>query len=220
MVAERTGDRVAASPRRLVGDGHVEGPTSPGSSELASAAVGAAWPSRVLSRLQLIQPAINARWHLRRADRRGGRITLRGRPSIVNQGVMTFGERVRLVSTVATLELVSLPGGHLEIGNNVFINYGSSLVAGAHVVIGDDCLIGTHVMVMDCDFHRIEDKTWDTTGDPIVLEERVWLGNRSMVLKGVRIGHDAVVAAGSIVTHDVPPRTLVAGVPSRIIRRF
>jgi acetyltransferase-like isoleucine patch superfamily enzyme len=81
-------------------------------------------------------------------------------------------------------------------------------------------LIGTHVMVMDCDFHRVEDKVWDPSGAPIVLEDRVWLGNRSIVLKGVNIGHDAVVAAGSVVTHDVPPRTVVAGVPARVVRHF
>jgi acetyltransferase-like isoleucine patch superfamily enzyme len=133
---------------------------------------------------------------------------------------MTFGERVRLVSTVATLELVTLPGGYLEIGDNVFINYGSSLVSSCHVKIGNDCLIGTHVMVMDCDFHRVEDKSWDTSGLPIVVEDRAWLGNRSIILKGVTIGSDAVVAAGSVVTADVPPRTVVAGVPARVVRQF
>ncbi len=173
-----------------------------------------------LGRLALIGPALNARIRLRRATRLGKRITLRGRPKVVNQGRMTFGERVRLDSTVATLELVTLPGGHLEIGNNVFINYGTSLVASTHVKIGNDCLIGTHVMVMDCDFHRVEDKAWDTTGAPVILEDRVWLANRSIVLKGVTIGHDAVVAAGSVVTRDVPPRTVVAGVPARVVRRF
>jgi acetyltransferase-like isoleucine patch superfamily enzyme len=133
---------------------------------------------------------------------------------------MTIGDRVRLVSTVARLELVTLPGGHLEIGDNVFINYGSSLVSSAGVRIGNDCLIGTHVMVMDCDFHRVEDKSWDTTGEPIVIEDRVWLGNRSIILKGVRVGHDAVVAAGSVVTKDVEPRTVVAGNPAVPVRRF
>jgi acetyltransferase-like isoleucine patch superfamily enzyme len=147
-------------------------------------------------------------------------VTLRGNPAVTNDGRMTIGDRVRLVSTVARLELVSLPGGHLEIGDNVFINYGSSLVSSAHVRVGSDVLIGTHVMVMDCDFHRVEDKEWDTSGEPIVIEDRVWLGNRSMVLKGVRVGHDAVVAAGSVVTEDVAPRTVVAGVPAKMIRRF
>jgi acetyltransferase-like isoleucine patch superfamily enzyme len=168
----------------------------------------------------VVWPAVNARIRLRHATSLGRRVTLRGRPAVTNDGRMTFGDRVRLVSTVATLELVTLPTGHLEIGDNVFVNYGTSLVSSAHIKIGNDCLIGTHVTVMDCDFHRVEDKSWDTTGLPIVLEDRVWLGNRSMILKGVRVGHDAVVAAGAVVTKDVAPRTLVAGVPAKVIRRF
>lgn len=175
---------------------------------------------RTARRFSLVWPALNARLRLRRATSLGRRVTLRGNPAVTNDGRMTIGNSVRLVSTVARLELVTLSTGHLDIGDNVFINYGSSLVSSAHVRIGNDCLIGTHVTVMDCDFHRVEDKAWDTTGEPIVIEDRVWLGNRSMVLKGVRVGHDAVVAAGAVVTHDVEPRTLVAGVPAKIVRRF
>jgi acetyltransferase-like isoleucine patch superfamily enzyme len=173
-----------------------------------------------LDRLHLVGPAMNARFHLRQANQCGQRVTLRGRPHVVNHGTMIFGDRVRLDSTIATLELVTLQGGRLEIGNNVFINFGSSLVAGNLIRIGDHCLIGTHVMVMDTDFHRVEDKSWDTSGLPIILEDRVWLGNRSMVLKGVTVGHDAVVAAGAVVTKDVPPKTVVAGVPARVVREF
>jgi acetyltransferase-like isoleucine patch superfamily enzyme len=174
----------------------------------------------VVGQARKVRSALNARWHLRTATRMGQRVTLAGRPQIVNQGTMIFGERVRLVSTVARLELVSLPGGYLEIGDNVFINYGSSLVSSAHVKIGNNCLIGAHVMVMDCDFHRVEDKAWDTTGSPIIIEDSVWLGNRSIVLKGVTIGHDSVIAAGAVVTRDVPPRTVVAGNPARVVREF
>jgi acetyltransferase-like isoleucine patch superfamily enzyme len=168
----------------------------------------------------LVLPALNARIRLRSANSLGRRVRLRGNPVVSNGGRMTIGAQTRLESTVARLELVTLPGGHLEIGENVFVNYGASLVASAHVKIGNDCLIGSHVMVMDCDFHRVEDKSFDTTGEPIIIEDRVWLGNKSMVLKGVRVGHDSVVAAGAIVTHDVPPRTLVAGVPAKVVRRF
>ena len=182
------------------------------------ARVAALWASR--GQLLKIGPAMNARRHLRKATRLGKRVTLDGKPKVVNQGTMTFGDRVRLDSSVATLELVALRGGLLEIGDNVFINYGSSLVASTHVRIGNDSLIGTHVMVMDTDFHRVEDKAYDTSGKPVILEERVWLGNRSMVLKGVTIGHDSVVAAGSVVTSDVPPRSIVAGVPARVVRTF
>jgi acetyltransferase-like isoleucine patch superfamily enzyme len=182
------------------------------------ARVAALWASR--GQLRKVGPALNARRHLRKATRLGSRVTLHGRPKVVNRGTMTFGDRVRLDSSVATLELVALRGGLLEIGDNVFINYGSSLVASTHVRIGNDSLIGTHVMVMDTDFHRVEDKAYDTSGKPVILEERVWLGNRSMVLKGVTIGHDSVVAAGSVVTSDVPPRSIVAGVPARVVRTF
>lgn len=181
-------------------------------------AIRRAWEGR--AKLALVPAIVNARLRLRSAERLGPRTTLRGRPAVVTQGRLTIGDHVRLVSTVATLELVTLPGGHLEIGDDTFINYGSSLVASRHVSVGRGCLIGTHVMVMDCDFHRVEDKSWDTEGRPVVIEDRAWLGNRSIVLKGVRVGHDAVVAAGAVVTHDVPPRTLVAGVPARVIRRF
>jgi acetyltransferase-like isoleucine patch superfamily enzyme len=176
------------------------------------------WAAR--GQLSRIGPALNARRRLRKATSIGRRVTLHGKPQVINEGTMTFGDRVRLNSTVATLELVALPGGHLEIGDNVFINYGSSLVASTHVKVGNDSLIGTHVMVMDTDFHRIEDKVYDTSGKPVVLEERVWLGNRSIVLKGVTIGHDSVVAAGSVVTSDVPPRSIVAGVPAKVVRTF
>lgn len=165
-------------------------------------------------------PALNARIRLRSATSLGRRVRLRGNPVVSNAGRMTIGAQTRLVSTVARLELVTLPSGYLEIGDNVFVNYGTSLVSSEHVKIGNDCLIGSHVMVMDCDFHRVEDKAFDTAGRPVVIEDRVWLGNRSMVLKGVRVGHDSVVAAGAIVTRDVPPRSLVAGVPAKVVRRF
>ncbi len=164
--------------------------------------------------------ALNARFALRHADALGPNVRLRGRPRVSNEGRMTFGNRVRLESTVAKLELATLPGGWLEVGSNVFVNYGTSIVAAHHVRIGDDVLIGTHVQIMDTDFHRVEDKAWDTSGEPIVVDDRAWIGNRSIVLKGVTIGHDAVVAAGSVVTRDVPPRSVAAGVPARVVRRF
>jgi maltose O-acetyltransferase len=170
--------------------------------------------------LARLGPALNARIQLHGAEWGGKRVTLHGRAVINNQGRITLGDRVRLVSTVAKLELATMPGGHLDIGNNVFINYGCSISSSSLVRIGDDCLIGSHVMIMDSDFHRIEDKAWDPSGVPIIIEDRVWLANRAIILKGVRVGHDAVVAAGSVVTRDVPPRSVVAGMPARVVRTF
>ena len=173
-----------------------------------------------LQKLSVIGAGLNARLQLRGSHFSGPRVTLRGRAHVVNDGMMTWGDRVRLVSTVATLELVTLRGAHLEVGNNVFINFGTSIMVASRVKIGNDCLIGTNVMIMDCDFHQVEDKSWDTTGQPIVIEDRAWLGNRSIILKGITVGHDAVIAAGAVVTRDVPARTVVAGNPARVVRQF
>jgi maltose O-acetyltransferase len=176
--------------------------------------------SNALAQLQRVLAAANGHWQLRSAAAHGPRLTLHGRLALHNQGRLVMGDRIRLVSTPFPLEIVTMPAGCIELGTNVFINFGTSLVASNRISIGDDCLIGTHVMIMDCDFHRVEDKVWDTTGYPVTIEDRVWLANRCIVLKGVRVGHDAVVAAGAVVSRDVPPRSVVAGNPARVVRTF
>jgi acetyltransferase-like isoleucine patch superfamily enzyme len=88
--------------------------------------------------LSRLGPALNARLQLRGAQFNGKRVTLHGRAVVNNQGRISLGDRVRLVSTVATLELATMPGGHLDIGNNVFINYGCSISSSKLVRIGND----------------------------------------------------------------------------------
>jgi acetyltransferase-like isoleucine patch superfamily enzyme len=58
----------------------------------------------------------------------------------------------------------------------------------------------------------------DNKANQVILEDHVWLGAGATILKGVTIGHDSVVAAGAVVTKDVPPNTLVAGVPAKVVR--
>jgi acetyltransferase-like isoleucine patch superfamily enzyme len=125
-----------------------------------------------------------------------------------------------MVSTTARLELVSLPGSRLDIGDGTTINFGTAIFCASRITIGNNCMIGAHVQIMDSDLHRIEDKTWDLTGEAVVLEDRSWIGNRAILLKGVTVGHDSVVAMGSVVTRNVPPRTVVFGAPARVVRRF
>jgi len=173
------------------------------------------WPER----LHLLLLGLNAHVQLRSADRLGRRVTLRGRLLLRNGGQVFIGEHVYLDSSVATLQLTTLKGGRLQIDDGVFINFGSALVASSHIRIGTGSLIGKHVIVMDTDLQPDDDAPPQIAA-PVVLEERVWLGNRSIVLKGVRIGHDSVVAAGAVVARDVPPRVVVAGNPARIIREF
>jgi maltose O-acetyltransferase len=163
---------------------------------------------------------LNAKWYLRHVDEVGERVRLRGRPSVQNDGRMTIGSRVQLVSTMAKLELVSMKGGTLEIGERTLVNYGCSIAAAKLVRIGARCLIGTHAIIMDNDFHRIEPERrleWPES-KPIIIGDNVWLGARVIVLAGVTIGDDACIGAGSLVIDDVPPRALAAGVPAKVIR--
>jgi acetyltransferase-like isoleucine patch superfamily enzyme len=165
---------------------------------------------------------LRARWYLRRAAALGPRVRLWGRPAVTCAGTLLVGDRARLVSTVATLELAVGPGATLAIGERTFINYGTSIAATERVEIGPHCSIGTYVVMMDNDFHSLEPERRDERPEsrPIVLEENVWLGARVVVLRGVRIGAGSVVAAGSVVTHDIPPRSLAAGMPAKVIRKL
>ncbi len=163
-----------------------------------------------------------ARWYLRHADEVGTRVRLGGRPAVTNHGRMIIGERVQLVSTIATLELVADEGGLLEIGPRSLVNFGCSLVATKHVSIGAHCHIGPYTMMLDNDFHRVEPerRLERPESKPIIVEENVWIGARVILMSGVTVGKDACIGAGSVVTSDVPPRTLAAGVPARVIREL
>ncbi|WP_129633676.1 acyltransferase [Candidatus Oscillochloris fontis] len=165
---------------------------------------------------------LRARWYLRDATLLGWRVRLWGRATVDNQGSMRIGNRVRLVSTIVPLELATGKQGLLEIGESTFINYGCSIAATQFVRIGPCCNIGTYVIMMDNDFHRIEPERREEMppSAPIILEENVWLGARVIVLRGVTIGAGSVVAAGSVVTRDIPPRSLAAGLPARVIRHI
>lgn len=163
--------------------------------------------------------ALAAQWYLRGADV-ARTVRLTGKPFVINRGTMVIRDRVRLISNVATLELATEPGGVLDIGARCYINYGCSLAASKLVKLGADCHIGTHCILMDNDFHRLEPERRNERPEskPIVLEDNVWLGGRVIVLAGVTIGEDSVIGAGSVVTRDIPPKVIAAGVPARVIR--
>lgn len=107
-------------------------------------------------------------------------------------------------------------GASIRIGNGTYLNRGTEIVAGQSVSIGRDCKIARDVIVMDTDQHALPGL--GLTCSPVQIDDRVWIGARAIVLKGVHIGQDSVVAAGAVVTRDVPARSIVAGVPARVIR--
>jgi acetyltransferase-like isoleucine patch superfamily enzyme len=108
------------------------------------------------------------------------------------------------------------PKAKLSIGSG-YANYDLKVECLKEIQIGQDVAIAYQVIISDSDRHSITGQSEDPA--PIMIGNHVWLGARSIILKGVSIGDGAVVAAGAVVTRDVPPKTLVAGVPAKIIRR-
>jgi len=164
---------------------------------------------------------LRARWYFRKATFLGKKVRVWGKPSVQNWGKLVIGDRARLVSTIATSEFV-VEGGLLEIGEGTFINYGCSIGATERVSIGANCSIGTYCILMDNDYHRLEpDLRYERpVSAPITLEENVWLGARVIVLRGVTISAGSVIGAGSVVTRNIPPRSLAVGVPAKVIREL
>lgn len=137
------------------------------------------------------------------------------------EGQLRIGASFQLLSTAATTEIAVAAGGRFLIGDRVYINYGCSFYAGDLIRIGDRCLFGTHVICMDNDFHYEEPELRfrHPPSRPIIVEDDVWVGARVTILKGVTIGRQSVIAAGSVVARDIPPGVVAAGVPARVMRR-
>lgn len=116
-------------------------------------------------------------------------------------------------------EIWVYPKGKLTLGHG-YINAGTQLRCMERITIGDGCAIGRNVLIMDFDAHEItyENGTKNRITAPIEIGKHVWIGAGATILKGVTIGDNAIVGAGSIVTRDVPANTIVAGNPARIIR--
>lgn len=168
--------------------------------------------------LKLAQLLSSSRWKTRRCTSVGRWVRVEGHLMVNNGGEIHLGEKVRVRASHLPVELAAMPGGVLTIGDRTYINSGASLCAQESVQIGARCAIGNQVLVMDTDFHSIDDHTQPGVARRVVIEDDVWLSARVIVLKGVTIGRGAVVAAGAVVTKDVPPHTLVGGVPAKFIR--
>ncbi len=165
---------------------------------------------------------LRGRWHFRGATRIGAKVRSTGKPLIRNYGRLTIGAGCRFISFITPIDLLVGDAGTLTIGENSFINYGVSITAMERVEIGRNCNIGTYVMIIDNNFHRLEpERRLETPpSEPIVIGDNVWLGGRVMVMPGVTIGAGSVVGAGSIVTKDIPARSLAVGAPARVIKQL
>lgn len=162
---------------------------------------------------------ISARIYLSACSKVGTLVTTNGKPMIRNNGTIVLGNRVAIWSVFDKTKLLVQRGGHLSIGDYTRIN-GVHISVKRSVTIGSRTRIGPYSLIMDSDFHDISDTFKEGKIQPVTIGDDVWIASKVIVLKGVTIGNGAMVAAGSVVTRDVPAHTLVAGVPARPIKKL
>jgi len=137
------------------------------------------------------------------------------------RGFHCVSSELRSFFTLQGPTTISALGGRVFIGEGVGIN-GSSIFSTKSVSIGARSMIAPGCIICDTDSHHIDNPElrWTKKGpsQPIVIGADVWIGARTIVLKGVSIGDGTVVGAGSIVTKSLPANVLAAGVPARVLR--
>ncbi|WP_018668547.1 sugar O-acetyltransferase [Bacteroides gallinarum] len=109
-------------------------------------------------------------------------------------------------------------GKNIEVGNNVFINACCHFQDHGGVTLGDGCQIGHNVVFATLNHGLAPEHRHTTYPAPIVLGKNVWVGSNSTILQGVTVGDNAVVAAGAVITKDVPANAIVGGVPAKVIK--
>ena len=138
-------------------------------------------------------------------------VRVREGASLHCEGVVSLQRGVRVV----------VDGGRLTLGHATNVNgLGTRLLCLQEVSIGAHCTLSWDVQVLDHDFHALTvDGVEQPSVAPVRIGDRVWIGTRAVVLKGVTVGDGAVIAAGAVVHDDVPPGAVVAGVPARVVGR-
>lgn len=111
-------------------------------------------------------------------------------------------------------------GKPVNIGERCFIQQCCTFFGRGGIDIGNDVFIGPKVNLITINHDVNPDNRSATYGRRIVIEDKVWIGINSTILPGVRIGYGAIVGAGSVVTKDVEPLTIVAGNPARVIKKI
>jgi acetyltransferase-like isoleucine patch superfamily enzyme len=189
---------------------------------------------RIIDKLVSVLIAQIAKLNLRFAGvGMGAHIVLLGCPIVsrVRNSVIHIGDRVVLcsVSTKTALGVnhpvvlrTLSPQAQIIIGNDVGMS-GGTICAARAVSIGAGTLIGANVTIVDTDFHPVapENRRYsreDVAVAPVMIEENVFIGTDCLILKGVVIGANSVIGAGSVVTKSIPANVIAAGNPCRMVK--
>jgi acetyltransferase-like isoleucine patch superfamily enzyme len=147
----------------------------------------------------------------------------------LGEGSITIGKNFHAVSSrrrsaitlFSPCHLNIINNGQIILGNHVGLN-GNTITARRKITIGDNTMIGPNTIIIDHDGHQAwpPEARWIQSGlsKEIIIENDVWIGMNCMILKGVRIREGSIIAAGSVVIHDVDANSLYAGNPARKIK--
>ena len=116
----------------------------------------------------------------------------------------------------------------IEVGASTYLSNNVQVISESRISIGSGCLIGDGVLIIDSDFHDLSAAARDASAPltssaitltaPVIIEDNVFIGSRVIILKGVTIGKDSVIGAGSVVVRSIPPGVIAAGNPAKVIR--
>ena len=163
------------------------------------------------------------------------RCTVKGRVRLDGDMPLVYGDGTVVIEDGVTIGnrntwIVGLkvyPDAKLEIGEGSVLGYLNLISVAQHVRIGRHCLFAGEIKIIDNNSHSLDAERRRTNEPllpaevaPIVIEDDVWIGTNCIILKGVTIGRGAVIAAGAVVTKSVPPFTVAAGNPARVIKRI
>ncbi|MEW6052150.1 MAG: acyltransferase [Candidatus Zixiibacteriota bacterium] len=164
-------------------------------------------------------------WWLRSQVEINGPIKAIGKQIISKKnGVIRIGPNCTLWPNVKLVAMSVLEGvpAVLTIGTNTNIGDRTEIHCGREVKIGSNCGISWDVVIVEHNYHAQDISQEGPDLDPrsVIIEDYVWIGFRAIILKGVHIGKGSIIGAGSVVTKDVPPYSLVAGNPAKVIRQL
>ena len=148
-----------------------------------------------------------------------------------NKDSIKIGDNVEICGL-----LIANKGAKIVIGDYTTIRYDTRLVSTCSIIIGNEVIISNNCVIYDNNTHPISplkrhamshsgfhSELWSNVhaeSAPVVIEDNVWICQRAMILKGVHIGKGSVIAAGAVVTKDVPPYCVVAGNPAKVVKRL
>jgi acetyltransferase-like isoleucine patch superfamily enzyme len=110
--------------------------------------------------------------------------------------------------------------GRIRVGDFCLICPGVRIGSAHEITIGDNCMLASGAYVTDSDWHDIYNRITIGRTEPVRIEDNVWVGDSAIICKGVTLGQNSIIGAGSVVVNSVPPNCIAAGNPARVVKQL